>query len=162
VHLVQTKVDQSVEPRYRKDLPLIAVSSILDEYISKKSKSFALVHRISQRFHGDWLNFFIKQIKETLTHNFDNWTRAISAPYSDLPDGEHLQPFYLDSGGKVILPNVFSPFHLCYQSIRQGVVLMSLFAELIVRRDRSCRIGMPSPGGLEDRDQGVRLERYRK
>jgi hypothetical protein len=125
VQLVQTKVDQSVEPRYRKDLPLIAVSSILDEYISKKSKSFALVHRIAQRFHGDWLDFFIKQIKETITHNFDNWIMAISVPYSNLPDGEHLQPYYLYSEGKATLPNIFSPFHLCYQSIRAGVVMSS-------------------------------------
>ena len=123
IQLVQTKVDQSVDPRYRKDLPLIAVSSILDEYISKKSKSFALMHKISQRFHSDWLTFFLKQIKETIILNFDTWITAISASYSDLPEGEHLQPYYLYSEGKAILPNVFSPFHLCYQSIRAGVVI---------------------------------------
>jgi hypothetical protein len=123
VQLVQTKVDESVEPRYRKDLPLIAVSSILGEYMSKKSKSFALMHKISQKYHTDWLTFFLNEIKDTITINFDTWAKAISAPYSDLPEGEHLQPYYLYSEEKQILPTVFSPFHLCYQSILVGVVM---------------------------------------
>jgi hypothetical protein len=122
MQLVKDKVDQS-PARYRKDLPVIAAASIFQEYLSNQSESYVLVYKISNLLPIDWTDFFIEEVKKTIEENFDAWAKVIAEPYSDIPDGQ-LRPFYAPASadGPDNFPNIFSPFHLCWQSIQDGVV----------------------------------------
>ena len=103
---------QNASPRkYHKDLSIIAAASLFEEHCAKGWNWVSYVPMGT--CNKDKREFFFDQFKSTILENFDDWATTISKPYQDVKDDE-LKPYI--SGGKH--PNIFSPVHIVWQSIR--------------------------------------------
>jgi hypothetical protein len=109
---------------YRRDLVEIAYASLVEEYVDKHPGSLTTLISYIKKFSADWDDFFLKEITKTIGDNFDTWAKAISEPYSDIPDGQLKTSFVVSQDPRTPdqYPDIYSPFQLCWQSIMHGVV----------------------------------------
>lgn len=118
---VRSRIARS--PRsYRKDLAEIAHAALVEGYIAKHPASVTNMTEIQSQLRTDWRDFFLEEIKKAVGDNFDSWAKTISEPYSDIHPGLLKVDFVVAENSQFKHPDIYLPFYLCWQSIKNGVV----------------------------------------
>jgi hypothetical protein len=107
---------------YRKDLTNIAYATLVEGYIARHPVSVNTMAEIQSQLRTDWRNFFLEEIKKAIGDNFDSWAKTISEPYSDIPPGQLKVDFVVAENSQLTYPDIYLPYYLCWQSIKNGVV----------------------------------------
>jgi hypothetical protein len=109
--------DKSVGERL--GLATISVSRVFAE-VSLRNKNFAEFCSMGS-YHENVQSYLLGLIGKGIEEYAGDWSECLAACFSDV-EPEAVQPFMTKTG----IPNVFSFFHLIFQSLRQDFVCPSL------------------------------------
>jgi hypothetical protein len=117
---VASQIAASPQSGYRKDIADIAHATLVEAYITRHRTSVLTMSGIQALFRNDWRAFFLEEIKTAIGDSFESWAETICKPYSDIRPGKLKVDFIKKS--QLTCPDIYLPFHLCWQSIKMGVV----------------------------------------
>ena len=113
--------------KYRPDLPVIAVAEVFQQYCMA-GNTYSKYKDIL-RLKKEDRHFLFREVMEALKQVFELWATRICAPYENVRGGN--LSVYLSERKS---PDLLSPFHLVYQSIRlHHVFSLSFGVDLCLR-----------------------------